>query len=140
MEEPLTHELLAELLSAPDPRVYLDAHQAPDRVLSDYLQQLLDERGLLQSKVVAEARLNRTYGYEIFSGLKKNPARDKVLAIALAMGLTLTETNRVLQAANRNELYCKNRRDAIIIFALEHGYPLQRTNETLYVFGEQIIR
>lgn len=139
MEEPLTKELLDELLSSPDPGAYLDKHQVSHRVLSDYLHQLLEERSLIQSKVVADARLNRTYGYEIFEGKKKNPARDKVLAIALAMGLTLTEANRLLRAANRNELYCKNRRDVIIIFALEHGYSLQRTNEVLYEFGEQII-
>ena len=139
MDEPLTNELLKELLSAPDPRAYLKKHEAPDRVLSEYLQQLLDEHGMVQSKVVNDARLNRTYGYEIFSGAKTNPARDKILAIALAMSLTLTETNRALRAAGKNELYCKNRRDVIIIYAIEHSYTLQRANEVLYEFGEAII-
>ena len=139
MDEPLTNELLGELLSAPDPRAYLEKHETPTRVLSDYLQQLLAEKGMIQSKVVHDARLNRTYGYEIFSGAKENPARDKMIAIALAMELTLTEANRVLQAAGKNGLYCKNRRDVIIIYALEHGYTLQRANEALYEFGEAII-
>ena len=38
-----------------------------------------------------------------------------------------------------NELYCKNRRDAIVIFAISHGYTLQKTEEELYRFGEATI-
>ena len=44
-----------------------------------------------------------------------------------------------MQAGGVNELYCKNRRDAIIIFALSHGYTLQKTEEELYRFGEETI-
>ena len=51
----------------------------------------------------------------------------------------LEETNRMLQAAGVNELYVKDRRDAIIIFSLEHGYTLMKTNEELYRFGEKTI-
>ncbi len=55
------------------------------------------------------------------------------------MHLNLRETDRLLQAAGVNELYCKNRRDAIIIFAVNKGYSLQRTDEELYRFGEETI-
>lgn len=56
-----------------------------------------------------------------------------------SLGLPLREANRLLQAGGVNELYCKNRRDAIIIFALSHGYTLQKTEEELYRFGETTI-
>jgi len=82
--------------------------------------------------------LNATYGYDIFTG-KKHPSRDKVLPLAFSMHCTLQETNRMLQAAGVNELYVKDRRDAIIIFSLEHGYTLMKTNEELYRFGEKTI-
>ena len=55
------------------------------------------------------------------------------------MKLTLKEADRLLQAAGVNELYCKNRRDAIIIFCLDRGYDLQKTDEELYRFGEDTI-
>ncbi len=55
------------------------------------------------------------------------------------MQLGLRETDRLLQAAGANELYCKNRRDAIIIFAVQKGYTLQKVNEELYRFGEETI-
>ncbi len=135
MKEPLTDELLAELLNAPDPVTFADKNKLEERSLSDYLQQLLAEKGLVQSKVINESGVQYTYGYQLFTGGRKNPDRDKLLQILFALGCTLQEANRALQAAGKNELYCKTRRDAIIIFCLDHGYTLQQTDEELFRFG-----
>jgi len=138
VREPLTDELLEELRNSPDPAKFARDNKITQRDLPDYLQQLLDEKGLSRPKIVSEAGLNATYGYDIFTG-KKHPSREKVLPLAFAMRCTLQETNRMLQAAGVNELYVKNRRDAIIIFCLEHGYSLMKTNEELFRFGEDPI-
>lgn len=138
MREPLTEELLNELLSSPDPNSFLSSANPSRRSLAEYLQQLLDEKGLERSKVVREAGLNDTFGYQIFKGTRK-ASRDKVLQLAFAMQLGLREADRLLQAAGANELYCKNRRDAIIIFAVQKGYTLQKVKEELYRFGEETI-
>ncbi len=138
MEEPLTEELLSELLSSPSVDSFVSNTAVGERSLSEYLQQLLNEKGLKQSAVVRDAGLNNTFGYQIFKGTRK-ASRNKVLQIAFAMGLDLRETDRLLQAAGANELYCKNRRDAIIIFSVKHGYSLQKTEEELYRFGEETI-
>ena len=138
MEEPLTDELLAELLSAPDPKAFADKHKITVRTLPEYLQTLLAAHNLKRSDVIREAQLNETYGYQIFMGQRK-PTRDKVLALAFAMGCTLLEAGRLCQAAGVNPLYAKNRRDAILIFCLDNSYSLQRTNEELYRFGEETL-
>lgn len=138
MEEPLTEDMLAELLEAPDPRAFIGRREVGARDLSGYLNQLLEERGLKRAAVVREAGLNETFGYQIFTGARR-ASRDNLLKIAFALGLTLREANRLLQAGGANELYCKNRRDAIIIFAITHGYTLQKTEEELYRFGEATI-
>ena len=138
VKEPLTDELLEELRESPDPIKFANKNKITHRSLPDYLQQLLDEKGLSRPKVVADAGLNTTYGYEVFTG-KKRPSREKVLPLIFAMNCTLQEANRVLQAAGVNELYVKDRRDAIIIFCIDHGYSLMKTNEELFRFGEDII-
>ncbi len=138
MEEPLTEELLSELLSSPDPERFIEQNGFVERSLSEYLQQLIVEKGLKQSTVVRDAGLNNTFGYQIFKGTRK-ASRNKLLQIAFAMGLSLRETDRLLRAAGVNELYCKNRRDAIIIFSVKNGYSLQKTEEELYRFGEETI-
>lgn len=138
MEEPLPEDLLAELLAAPSPERFIRDRRVGERGLSGYLQQLLAEKGLKRADVVRAAGLNETFGYQIFTGAR-GASRDKLLALAFALGLTLTEANRLLKAGGANELYCKSRRDAIIIFALTHGYSLQRADEELYRFQEDTI-
>ena len=138
VEEPLTEDMLAELLDAPDPAKFIAKDEVGERSLSDYLNALLKERGLKRAAVVREAGLNETFGYQIFTGARR-ASRDNLLKIAFALGLTLREANRLLKAGGANELYCKNRRDAIIIFSLSHGYSLQKTEEELYRFDEPTI-
>lgn len=134
----LTEELLAELLDAPSIDGYVASHDFPAASLSDYLNQLLAEKGLERAHVVRMADLNETFGYQIFTGTR-NPSRDKVLQIAFAMALTLRETNRALTAACVSTLNCKDRRDAIIIFCIDRGCSLQKVNEELYRFGEKTV-
>lgn len=138
MDETLTEELLDELLTSPTISSFVDHHDSDQRTLSQYLNELLELKGLKRSEVVKAAGLNETFGYQIFTGAR-GAKRDKVLQIAFAMRLDLKETARLLRAAGANELYCKNRRDAIIIFSLNKGFSLQKVNEELYLFGEDTI-
>lgn len=137
-EEPLTEELLDELLAAPDATCFIESRDLPERDLPGYLSQLLEAKGLRQSKVVRAAGISPTYGYQIFKG-QRHPSREKLLAIAFAMKLTLRETNRLLQAGEVNGLYAKNRRDAIIIFCIDRAYSLSEANSSLYGHGEEPI-
>ena len=139
VKEPLTDELLDELLQSPDPVKFANKHRLTERSLADYLQQLLGEKGLIQSKVINASGVQYTYGYQIFTGTRKNPDRDVVLQIVFALGCTLKEANRALQAAGKNELYCKNRRDAIIIFCIDRGYTLDECDDELYRLGEDTL-
>ena len=100
------------------------------RVPEPLTEELLNE--LLASGI------NETFGYQIFMG-QRGASRDKILQLAFAMNLTLRECNRLLKLSGANELYCKNKRDAIIIFCLDKGYTLQKTDDELYRFGEETI-
>ena len=137
-EEPLTDELLHELLTVSNPIEFTEAHNIGHRTLSEYLNQLLAEKGLRRADVVREAGINETFGYQIFKG-QRGAGRDKVLCLALSMGCDLVETRRLLQAAGVNELYCKDRRDAIIIWCVNHGYTRLQTDEELYRLGEKTL-
>ena len=97
-DKKLTDELLNELLDAPNIDGYIKEHDFAAPSLSNYLKQLLQEKGLERSRVVRMADLNETFGYQIFTGAR-HPSRNKVLQIAFAMALALKETNRALTAA-----------------------------------------
>lgn len=139
MQELLTEDLLEELLRSADPVKFAAKYKITDRTLPEYLQELLEEKGLRRPDVIRAAQIGETYGYYIFTG-QRNPSRDFVIRIALAMDCTLLETNRLLQAAGLGRLYCKNRRDVIIIFGIDHGHTLQQVDEQLYRFGEATLQ
>ena len=102
-DKKLTDELLNELLDAPNIDGYIKEHDFATPSLSDYLKQLLQEKGLERSRVVRMADLNETFGYQIFTGAR-HPSRNKVLQIAFAMALSLkgapgsTRRNRPLRS------------------------------------------
>ena len=64
---------------------------------------------------------------------------DVAGGVPAALQRVRREHPAVVQAAGVNELYCKDRRDAIIIFCLDRGCSLQKVNEELYRFGEKTI-
>ena len=133
--EPLTDELLERLLASASPEAYLTQAPLDDRSLSDYLYHLLDVHGLTRAQVVRDSEVTATFVYQIFSG-ERGANKDTVVRLALGMGCTLRETQRLLHLAEAPELWCKNRRDASIIFCIDHGYDLIQTDEELFRHGE----
>lgn len=138
VEEPLTEDMLSELLAADDPARFVRKAQPEPRSLAEYLNELLAAKDLKRPQVIRAAGINETFGYQVFTGARR-ASRNNLLKLAFALGLSVREANRLLQAGETNGLYCKNRRDAIIIFSLNHGYSLQKTQEELYRFGEATI-
>jgi len=107
--------------------------------LNDYLDSLLAAKNLTKAQIIKASHLNRVYAYQIFSGVK-NPSRDELLALAVAMGLNFEECQRLLRLAEVNELYVKNRRDSIIIFGLMKCLGVMELNDLLYEMKEFILQ
>ena len=82
------------------------------------------------ASTLENADISFSYGYFLFSG-KRKPSRDTVLKLAIAFGLNLEETQKLLSAAGFGGLYPKIRRDAVIIYAIQRGYTLPRTQQEL---------
>ena len=99
--------------------------------ISSYLNRLLAEKGILLKYAVKGSGIERVYAYHIFSG-KKLPSRDKLIAIAIGMKLSLEETQALLKHCCSRPLYPKNERDSVIIYALMNGYNIVKTSELLY--------
>lgn len=88
-----TEELEHEIEKAKAVEHYLEEnrHELRDMSLAVFLQGLLEEKQLKKADVIRRTGMESTYGYHIFDGHKKHPARSKVLLLALAMGLTVKE-------------------------------------------------
>lgn len=137
-----TGELLELLKKESDLEHYIDTvsddliKQIP---LSDYLNTLIENKGLKKSDVIHRAGLDRSYAYQIFDGQKK-PNRDKVIALCLSMKLGCEETQQLLKQTGYPLLYAKFKQDSIILFGLQHALSTMEVNDLLYKMKEPLLK
>ena len=136
--EHLTEELLKRLLSSSSIEAYLDRESIVDRTLPTYLHELLNRRGIKRADVVRASGINATVVYDIFLG-KSRPGRDHAIMLALGLGCDLRETQRLLRLAGVSELWCKQRRDAVIIWCIQHSLNRAAVDDELYRLGEKTL-
>lgn len=89
--------------------------------LQSYLNRLLAEKEITVPKVIERSGISRNYIYNILSGERINPGRDKVIAICIGLGATFSQTNRALELVKHSPLYPKDERDARIAIAINQG-------------------
>lgn len=106
-----------------------------DFTLAQYLSYLLVKKNFSKNEVVKKSELG-DYAYHIFAGRKKNPARPKILSLALAMELSIKEAQYLLYYAGLEKLYIRNEWDSIIMYALENKLSVHEANELLDNFSE----
>ncbi len=140
MEAKSTGELIHEIKNATDVEDYLieNKQYLLTRDLSEYLNMLLRKKEIRKADVARNSLLDRVYVYQIFSG-RKIPSRDKLIAISFGLHLSDEETNTMLKLSGNRELYARDERDAIILFALQRKMNISDTNELLFNHGLEVL-
>ena len=135
-----TNTLMKRLFKAADLDAYLEGNesylQSPD--FSTLLQQYCQTRKMLPAHVIELSQIERTYGHQLFNGTRR-PSRDKVLQLALGMGLNVDETQRLLRAAGKSQLYPRLKRDAVILYGLQKKLPILAVQESLTKYGQTLL-
>jgi len=136
-KKPSTREVLEALRAAESIEDFSKEYYScfVDISFEDYLSSLLEKYGISKYAAVKASGLSDSYAFQIFQGYK-NPSRDKLLSLAIGMQISLDECQRLLKLAGVNELYAKNRRDAILIFGLEKNLSVPQLNEILFDMEE----
>ena len=131
-----TEDLIHEITTSTDITQYLtdNREELLDLPLHLYLKQLLSETDYKISQI-ADLSCKGEYIYQVFRGIK-NPSRDVVLCIALALQLACPDTGQLLRIARMPALDARNRRDSVILFALNRKLSVPETNDILYELGE----
>ena len=94
-------------------------------------QILLPKMGGMSNEVLADlAGCSRAYVYGIMKGTK-HPEKDMLLRIAFVLGMSVDETQEMLQTAHRAALSSKDKRDICVIFGLVNGLDLETMDEVL---------
>ncbi len=96
----------------------------------DYIKSLSDKRGEPPAKIISRANLDKSYGHQIFRGIR-HPSRDTVLQLAFGFELDFATTQTLLKIARHTLLHPRVKRDMVIIFCLQHHYSIVETQIAL---------
>jgi hypothetical protein len=107
------------------------------------LREILTNARMSAPEWITSVNISKSYGYQVLRG-ERTPGRDIILRTALALQLSLKETQRLLAVGDCGALYPKVRRDAAVIFALNQKMTLLETEDLLSslpersLFGKEI--
>ena len=133
MNEKNTDTLQQELMSTNNPDRFLTENDASfrDVPLQEAIQRIFDEKGMSKAQLAKQSGISEVYLHQLFSG-RRFPSRSRLLCLCFGLGSTVDEAQSLLQQARHAPLYSRDRRDAIIIFALSHHMTLFEVNDKLF--------
>ena len=127
-----------------------DEYQIQDEELDSWLARkhdsftvtlfkMIDIRGLADSDVYKRANMSRQLFSKIRSDVNYHPKKKTVLALAIALELSLSETRELLDCAGFS-LSQSSQFDLIIeYFIRKNVYDCFTINEALFAFGEELL-
>jgi len=131
-----TSDFLRRLIKTSDLEGFIQRHEGemepPE--FHVFISDLCAASGQVPEHVIMRADIERTYGHQLFNGTR-NPSRDKVIQLAFGMGLDVDATQKLLQIALFSPLYPKLKRDAAILYCLEHELDIQELQSLLQTLG-----
>ena len=135
-----TDDLLKCLKSKNNIEVFFKENSS--ELLFDSLQDLIgfymNRKGLKKSEVVKRSMLGN-YAYNIINGDRNHPDRDKLIMLCFGLKLTSEEANVLLKKSSNGELYIRNGRDAVFVFALDRKRSVIETNNMLEEYGFDLL-
>ena len=131
-----TDELAFELANTPDIADYMhnNQHQPDPQAFHALLGELITASGLSKTKIATAACLSEPYLYNLIRG-DKHPSRNKVLQLAFGLGIDMAQTERLLQLAGHNAFYTRNKRDALVQYALGQCMNIHEADGLLMTYG-----
>ncbi|MDD3218097.1 MAG: macro domain-containing protein [Lachnospiraceae bacterium] len=131
------------MCTAPSPKQMArsldDLMQLSKETFTDRLFRLIDERGLKDSQVYHKANIDRKLFSKIRKGNGYTPSKKTILALAVALELSLDDTKDLLMKAGLALSNC-SKSDVIISYFIENKqYDIYEINEVLFAYGENIL-
>lgn len=110
-----------------------------DASFSTTLMRMIDERGLKDSEVYKRANMSRQHFSKIRSNRHYQPKKQTVLALAIALQLSLDETRLLLERAGFALTHADERDVIVEYFIGRKSYDIYEINLALYAFDQPLL-
>ena len=109
---------LGKIQTEEEIRAFVEEHCSGSSTIKDHLSHILAKKEITFSSLLEKSNINKNYGYNLISGARKKPGRDKVIAICVGAEMTFQETQETLDIAKVGRLYYRDERDVRIAAAI----------------------
>lgn len=131
-----TSVLLRRLFSTSNIEKFIrnNASEISTPVFHEYISTLCRDQGLVPEQVIKQSAIERTYGHQLFNGTRK-PSRDKVIQLAFGFKMIVEDCQKLLQIGQKSLLYPRIKRDAAILYCINHQKDIYETQSVLEILG-----
>ena len=109
-------------------------------VFSDFMQDMLQKYKVKRTEIARRTGISQDYLYKVLNGSKKTSEKDYVVAICIAVGMNLPETQHALAANGMPLLNSKDLREYILISCITEKRGVLKTNDWLESTGFPLLR
>lgn len=129
--------ILEDLTDTEKTEDFISSHAEKQcRYFYEYLNQLIADKNLVVTDVIAKSGISRNYVYNILNGHKKNPGRDKIIALCIGASMNYSQIQKALEIAETAPLYPRNPRNVRIAVAVNKGVKsVDKLNLILEEYG-----